>query len=170
MEYNNQNIDLVKSLVHFFKFSGSGKLVLFNLEQKTFEYFEEFSQVSMPEGYNEASSIQQESIRSQFVLIDCRNGSQNSVRIANYMTRHALRLQLPLYVATQSIFICVIPSSAALLNIARVKDNSGDLEKLKLQYKILLEPYLLEVTEAASPSTLTLENVFKVFQLHPRVL
>ena len=167
MEYNNQNIDLVKSLVHFFKFSESNKIVLFNLEQKTFKYVDEFSQVFMPEGYNES---EQTLIRRPMVLIDCRNGSQNSVRIANYMTRHALRLQLPLYVATQSIFICVIPSSAALLNIARVQNNSGDLEKLKLQYKILLEPYLLEVTEAASPSTLTLENVFKVFQLHPRVL
>lgn len=174
MEYNNRNIDLVKSLIHFFKFSETNKLVLFNLKQKTFEYVQDFDQVSIPAA---ASPEEQQRIRSPLVLIDCRSRHWNDPeRISNYMANHALTLQLPLYIATPSKFLCVIPSSSTLINISHVQGNNEDLEKLKLQYYSLLKTYLLDqnfekkVIEEPLPSTFTLDKVFAVFRAEGPVL
>lgn len=173
MEYNNKNIDLVKSIIHFFKFSESNKLVLFDLEQKTFQYVDEFSKVPMIEGYSED---EQSLIRRPMVLIDCRSrGWNNSVRITNYMTEAAQRLQLPLYIATPKIFVCVIPTSAALLRM-RFTNNETQNNTLRIQFytfvkRFLRKEYMEEpIAEIDPPPTWTRENTFATLLVEDPVL
>ena len=176
MEYNNSNIDLVKSLIHFFKFSDSNKLVLFHLGEKTFEYVQDFDVLKskLQKEYSTLSVLQQVTIKSQLVLIDCKSrGINNSVRIANYLAQHVGLLQLPLYVATPRIFICVVPRSGTIFKSARASSldtssRASSLDTLSKQYYTFLNPffpdeYSGDFIGVAAPSEWTKENLFHSF-------
>jgi hypothetical protein len=155
--YNNENVDLVKSLIDFFQFAGVGKCVVFNLSSQTFELFDEWDQFTLPEDISASKNFSQVEFRSSFVLIDGMHQIEDTkVRLKKLLTC-SLQNQLPFYLVDSTRFIFISPASGAFLSYLKSKNSVRKSE--------LIETYILEfmIQLQNPPSTFSLGKLFKTF-------